>query len=198
MLLINCAVRCIFQSCRGVAPHCAAPVHPMAFEPPLAGSASVWSVLASICRIGRGSVPGADVADGAVSEHPGTSNPLPWTAANRPTSTQQSRLAGSLAPLGTMASGLKRGRPGARPGRLGCASSAAASQLSSKGASVLPPLVLLFLCFTQGVNAQTIAEVRIGGLFQHTAAKLGRFAAFVMAIEEINNSTDLLPHTTLR
>ena len=171
----------------------------MAFEPPLAGSASLRSMLASICRNNRGSVPGAGyIANGAAVSEPPGSNPLPWTAANGPASTQQSRSAGSRAPIGTMASGLKRGRPGARLGRLGCASSAAASQLSSKGASVLPPLVLLFLCFTQGVNAQTIAEVRIGGLFQHTAAKLGRFAAFVMAIEEINNSTDLLPHTTLR
>ena len=37
------------------------------------------------------------------------------------------------------------------------------------------------------------AEVRLGGLFQHTATKVGRFVAFLMAVEEINNSTDLLP-----
>ncbi len=42
------------------------------------------------------------------------------------------------------------------------------------------------------------AEVRLGGLFQHTATKVGRFVAFLMAVEEINNSTDLLPGNALR
>ena len=42
------------------------------------------------------------------------------------------------------------------------------------------------------------AEVRLGGLFQHTATKVGRFAAFLMAVEEINNSTELLPGNALR
>ena len=42
------------------------------------------------------------------------------------------------------------------------------------------------------------AEVRLGGLFQHTATKVGRFVAFLMAVEEINNSTELLPGNALR
>ena len=42
------------------------------------------------------------------------------------------------------------------------------------------------------------AEVRLGGLFQHTATKVGRFAAFIMAVQEINNSTELLPGNELR
>ena len=50
----------------------------------------------------------------------------------------------------------------------------------------------------RGTNAQTVSEVRIGSLFQHRAAKVGRFAAFVMAVQEINNSSELLPHTTLK
>ena len=43
-------------------------------------------------------------------------------------------------------------------------------------------------------------EVRIGGLFplSTSVTKLGRFAAFVMAVEEINNSTTLLPGVKLR
>ena len=40
--------------------------------------------------------------------------------------------------------------------------------------------------------------VRLGGLFQHSTAKVGRFMAFVMAVQEINNSTDLLPQHVLR
>ena len=46
--------------------------------------------------------------------------------------------------------------------------------------------------------APTITEIRLGGLFQHTVAKVGRLMAFVMAVQEINNSPDLLPHTKLR
>ena len=43
-------------------------------------------------------------------------------------------------------------------------------------------------------------EVRIGGLFPLSTSvnKLGRFAAFVMAVDEINNSTELLPGVKLR
>ena len=63
--------------------------------------------------------------------------------------------------------------------------------------SPLRLLMLLVLCIAQGATAQT-AGVRLGGLFQHTTIKFGRFAAFVMAVQEINNSTELLPYTELR
>ena len=49
-----------------------------------------------------------------------------------------------------------------------------------------------------GIMGVVSAEVRLGGLFQHTATKVGRFAAFLMAVQEINNSTDLLPGNELR
>ena len=55
---------------------------------------------------------------------------------------------------------------------------------------------LVALCIAQAATAQP-AEVRLGGLFQHKAVKVGRFAAFVMAVLEINNSTELLPHHNL-
>ena len=55
---------------------------------------------------------------------------------------------------------------------------------------------LVALCMVQRATAQP-AEVRLGGLFQHKAVKVGRFAAFVMAVLEINNSTELLPHHNL-
>jgi len=44
------------------------------------------------------------------------------------------------------------------------------------------------------------SEVRIGGLFPLSTSitKLGRYAAFVMALDEINNSTELLPGVKLR
>ena len=59
----------------------------------------------------------------------------------------------------------------------------------------------LMLCAVLGPGAtaqSVVSEVRLGGLFQHTAAKVGRFVVFVMAVHEINNSSDLLPHTSLR
>ena len=63
------------------------------------------------------------------------------------------------------------------------------------------PRVWLMLCAVLGPGAtaqSVVSEVRLGGLFQHTAAKVGRFVAFVMAVHEINNSSALLPHTSLR
>ena len=60
------------------------------------------------------------------------------------------------------------------------------------------PMLPVLFAVIRGTNAQTVSEVRIGGLFQHRAAKVGRFAAFVMAVQEINNSSELLPHTTLK
>ena len=53
---------------------------------------------------------------------------------------------------------------------------------------------LLVLGITQAVSA----EVRLGGLFQHTPMMVGQLTAFVMAIQEINNSTALLPGNALR
>ena len=74
-----------------------------------------------------------------------------------------------------------------------------ASQLNCKRSSPLRLATLFVLCIAQGATAQgATAEVRLGGLFQHTTIKLGRFAAFVMAVQEINNSTELLPYTALK
>lgn len=75
--------------------------------------------------------------------------------------------------------------------------SVSASQLNSKRSSPLRLVMLFVLCIAQGATAQT-AEVRLGGLFQHKTVKVGRFAAFVMAVQEINNSTELLPYNELR
>jgi len=47
-------------------------------------------------------------------------------------------------------------------------------------------------------GAHQITEVRLGGLFPHAVGKYGRFAAFVMAIQEINSSPELLRGVTLR
>ena len=42
------------------------------------------------------------------------------------------------------------------------------------------------------------SEVRVGGLFQRSSIKWARYAAAVMAVDEINSRSDLLAETTLR
>ena len=62
------------------------------------------------------------------------------------------------------------------------------------------PLVL-FVLLGQGAMAQSpVSEVRIGGLFplSRGVSNVGRLAAFVMAVQEINDSPDLLPDVRLR
>ena len=52
---------------------------------------------------------------------------------------------------------------------------------------------MLFVLVSANIRAEVdISEVRLGGLFQHAVHKFGRFAAFVMAVHEINNSPSLL------
>ena len=74
---------------------------------------------------------------------------------------------------------------------------------SLAGLRTFVPMWLVLLAVTRGANAQTVSEVRIGGLFRldasvRTPNDVGSLAAFVMAVQEINNSPDLLPNVTLR
>ena len=60
---------------------------------------------------------------------------------------------------------------------------------------------VLFVLLGQGAMAQSpVSEVRIGGLFplSRGVSNVGRLAAFVMAVQEINDSPDLLPDVRLR
>jgi hypothetical protein len=145
-------------------------------------------------------------ADGGFSEWLTSTNQLPSaTQSNtgRP-NREQSYFAAMVASTRSLASRFVRRQPGRS---LECSTSRAASRLSSSRSYRLPLVMLLFHCLTQGANAQTVAEVRLGGLFQRTPEQLGRFAAFVMAVKEINdtpgllqkpNSPNPLPHATLR
>jgi ABC-type branched-subunit amino acid transport system substrate-binding protein len=63
-------------------------------------------------------------------------------------------------------------------------------------ALVLSSLALLSV--TREVDAHQITEVRLGCLFPHQPRKFGRFAAVVMAVQEINSSPELLRGITLR
>ena len=85
---------------------------------------------------------------------------------------------------------MKRSLPSATSCRMG----APRAELRRSFGFVRTALLVLGLGITQAASA----EVRLGGLFQHTPIKVGRFMAFVMAIQEINNSTDLLPGNALR
>ena len=85
---------------------------------------------------------------------------------------------------------MKRSLPSAASCRMG----ARRPELGRSFGFVRTALLVLGLGITQAASA----EVRLGGLFQHTPIKVGRFMAFVMAIQEINNSTDLLPGNALR
>ena len=72
---------------------------------------------------------------------------------------------------------------------------------SLAGLRTFVPMLLALLAVTRGANAQTVSEVRIGGLFRlvdTSVNNVGSLAAFVMAVQEINNSPDLLPNVTLR
>ena len=54
------------------------------------------------------------------------------------------------------------------------------------------------LSVTREVDAHQITEVRLGCLLPHFPSKFGRFAAFMMAVEEINSSPELLRGITLK
>ena len=80
----------------------------------------------------------------------------------------------------------------------GAASWAVACWLGSRRSS---RMLLVLLAVIRGAHAQKVSEVRIGGLFplvDTSVNKVGRLAAFVMAVQEINNSPDLLPNVNLR
>ena len=62
----------------------------------------------------------------------------------------------------------------------------------------LSRMLLVLLVLAPGADAQAVSEVRIGGLFPLDMDHVGVLAAFVMAVQEINNSTELLPDVKLR
>ena len=62
----------------------------------------------------------------------------------------------------------------------------------------LSRMLLVLLVLAPGADAQAVSEVRIGGLFPQDMDHLGILTAFVMAVQEINNSTELLPDVQLR
>ena len=62
----------------------------------------------------------------------------------------------------------------------------------------LSRMLLVLLVLARGADAQAVSEVRIGGLFPLDMDHVGVLAAFVMAVQEINNSTELLPDIQLR
>jgi hypothetical protein len=62
----------------------------------------------------------------------------------------------------------------------------------------LSRMLLVLLVLAPGADAQAVSEVRIGGLFPLDMDHVGVLAAFVMAVQEINNSTELLPDIQLR
>ena len=62
----------------------------------------------------------------------------------------------------------------------------------------LSRMLLVLLVLAPSADAQAVSEVRIGGLFPLDMDHVGVLAAFVMAVQEINNSTQLLPDFKLR